>query len=170
VFYGGGRFRGILYRTTNGGNNWFFQIPDTSFGIQGFGPIQFINKNIGWANSNLTGIHTTNGGDTTWLTGIKKISNNVPKDFKLYQNYPNPFNPKTIISYKVRSPAGGTSYVKLIVYDLTGKHIIDLVNQKQNAGSYQIDFSGTGYSSGVYFYSLIVDGNLIDTKKMILLK
>ncbi len=62
------------------------------------------------------------------------------------------------------------NYIVLSVYDITGKKIIDLVNQKQNAGTYQVDFSGNGLSSGVYFYRLVTDGYVIDTKKMILLK
>lgn len=86
--------RGILYRTTNEGNNWLYQIPDTSINIFQYFYIKFINKNIGWAYGGFTGIHTTSGGDTNWLTGIKQISNNVPNDYKLFQNYPNPFNPK----------------------------------------------------------------------------
>ncbi|MFZ1321561.1 MAG: hypothetical protein WAT71_08405, partial [Ignavibacteria bacterium] len=49
AFYGSGRFRGIIYRTTNGGNNWMIQIPDTSFHIEGFYSIQFLNKYTGWS-------------------------------------------------------------------------------------------------------------------------
>ena len=51
-----------------------------------------------------------------------------------------------------------------------GKFIIDLVNQKQSVGTYQSEFSGLGYSSGVYFYSLIIDGKIVDTKRMVLIK
>jgi photosystem II stability/assembly factor-like uncharacterized protein len=166
VLYSGGRFRGILYRTINGGTNWLFQVPDTSFGIVIYGSINFINKNTGWAYNNTVGIHTTNGGDTGWLTGIKQISNGIPKEFKLYQNYPNPFNPLTKIKYQIPS----NKYVNLIVFDITGKQVIDLVNRKQTAGTYEVDFSGTTYSSGVYFYSLIIDGKVIDSRKMILIK
>ena len=172
VFYGGGRFRGMLYRTTNGGNNWLFQIPDTSYGIAGFGKIQFINKNIGWAYTSYSGgIHTTTGGNDTFYTGLKQISYEVPNEFKLYQNYPNPFNPRTIIKYEINSKGKSEkAKIKLIIYDITGKELVTLVNQKQTAGTYQVDFSGTGYSSGVYFYSLIVDNKIIDTKKMVLVK
>lgn len=166
VFYGGGKFRGILYKTTNSGNNWLFQIPDTSFQIEGYGLIEFINKNIGWANANNTGIHTTNGGDTSFIYGVQKISHNIPKEFALFQNYPNPFNPTTNIKYQITK----SSNVNLKVNDITGKLLVDLVNQKQSAGIYLVDFNGIMYSSGVYFYSLIVNGVLIETKKMILIK
>ncbi len=166
VFYGGGKFRGILYRTTNGGANWLFQVPDTSFGIQGFGFIQFFNKNIGWAYNSTRGIHTTNGGDTTFITGIQQISSNIPKEFKLYQNFPNPFNPRTIIPYSLKKLA----YVKITAYDILGREVQKLVDQKQNAGEYEVDFIGKFSATGVYFYRMEVDGVIIDTKKMVLIK
>lgn len=162
--------RGFLYRTIDGGNNWLFQIPDTNFQvITEYSTVEFVNHKTGWAYTLALGkgIHTTTGGDTEWITGITQISSEVPKDFKLYQNYPNPFNPSTNIRYSAK---GQTSNVKLIIFDVTSRHIIDLIDQKQNAGIYEVDFNGSEYSSGVYFYSLIIEGNIIDTKKMILIK
>ncbi len=101
-------------------------------------------------------------------TGINESSITV-NDFKLFQNYPNPFNPSTKIKYSVPSSAD----VKLSVYNLLGNEIITLVDKKQNAGNYEIEFNPSsiqnGLSSGVYFYRLKVD-ELISTKKMILLK
>ena len=166
VFYGSGQFRGIIYRTVNGGENWLFQVPDTTIHSAQYRYIQFIDKLKGWAYWVSGGVHTTNGGDPVWLTAIEQISSEVPKEFRLYQNYPNPFNPVTNIKYQITK----SKYVNLIVYDITGKKLIDLVNRKQNAGTYEVDFSGNGLSSGVYFYSLIVDSKIIDTKKMILIK
>jgi len=84
----------------------------------------------------------------------------------LYGNYPNPFNPVTKINYDLRI----TNYVSLKVYDILGKEIWTLVNEKQNAGIYEVDFDGSNFPSGVYFYKLTVDGNIIDTKRMMLLK
>lgn len=163
--------RGVLFRTTNGGNNWLFQLPDTAINNFIYYHIQFINNRIGWAYFLNRGIHTTTGGDTGWVMGITQISSEIPKQFKLYQNYPNPFNPKTIINYELRI----TSYVILAVYDITGKHIIDLANQKQDAGKYEVDFLGDGYSSGVYFYKIIIEtekGGKVykETKKMLMIK
>jgi len=159
--------KGILYRTTNGGDNWLFQIPDTSTNFGYFSYIQFINSSIGWAYMNVTGgIHTTNGGDTTFLSGIRQISSNVPRDFKLYQNYPNPFNPGTKLKFEMSK----SGYAELKVFDVSGKIIAVLVNQKLNTGIYETDFNGNNLASGVYLYSLITDNKLIDTKKMILLK
>jgi photosystem II stability/assembly factor-like uncharacterized protein len=174
VFYGSGRTRGTIYRTTNGGDTWLFQIPDTGFGIEGYYSIQFINKNTGWCFGArpvniFTNIHTTTGGDTEWLIGLKQTSTEIPKEFKLYQNYPNPFNSSTVISYQLTV----NSFVRLIVYDMTGKEIVTLISQKQAPGTYETDFNGTNYSSGVYFYKLIVTGEkevFTETRKMIMVK
>jgi len=90
-------------------------------------------------------------------------------NFNLGQNYPNPFNPSTIISYSV--PKSG--FVELKVYDILGNEIITLVNQFQEAGSYEVTFdtqnSILGVPSGLYIYSLSANGNTI-SKKMLLLK
>jgi hypothetical protein len=162
VLYPNSQVKSIIYRTTDGGSIWLYQIPDTSL-LPFESYIEFTNKEHGWLYSiSPTGIHTTNGGDITWYTGVKQISSQIPKEFFLYQNYPNPFNPKTIIRYQIIK---NNSEVLLSVYDVTGKHIIDLVNQKQSAGTYEIDFSGNKYSSGVYFYSLYITNKLVDTKK-----
>ncbi len=101
----------------------------------------------------------------------------VPTQFKLYQNYPNPFNPTTKIRYSI--PTVGTSlmkFVQLKIYDILGKEVATLVNQQQQPGNYEVEFTtnvGTNnYSplpSGVYFYRLQA-GNYIQTKKMMLLK
>lgn len=165
----GSQARGTIYRTTDGGINWLFQIPDTSIHVTlPYTYVMFVNAKIGWAYTLgfMGGIHTTTGGDTEWLIGIKKISNKIPKEFNLYQNYPNPFNPRTIIPYSIKTSA----YVKLIAYDILGREVQRMVDQKQQAGEYEVDFMGKFVSSGIYFYSLFVNDKLIDTKKMILLK
>lgn len=93
--------------------------------------------------------------------------------FKLNQNYPNPFNPTTIIGYELPtlpSSIGNTNYVLLKVFDIRGKEISTLVNQKQNSGRYEVEFDGSNLTSGIYFYSFTVDENIIDRKKMVFLK
>jgi hypothetical protein len=176
VYYGGGSpIRGILYRTTNGGINWFFQVPDTSFHFFRYSLIDFENRN-GWAygfhnGSGMGGIHTLTGGDSIFYTGIRKISSSIPLKSKMFQNYPNPFNPRTVISYQLRY----SGHIKLSVYDLTGKLVVNLINQKQSAGIYDVDFSGIGYSSGIYFYRMTVTDDktkqmFTETKTMVLLK
>ena len=101
---------------------------------------------------------------------VKRIGNEVPEVFNLYQNYPNPFNPTTTIRFDIMR----SSNVKLVVYNIQGKEIATLVNEKLNAGSYQVDWpaptgDASGYPSGVYFYKLISDG-FVDVKKMVLIK
>jgi photosystem II stability/assembly factor-like uncharacterized protein len=158
--------RGILLRSTNGGSNWNYQIPDTSFQIVRYPYVKFLNNKIGWAYGFYNGIHTTTGGDTTFYTDVEKIGTEVPSGFVLHQNYPNPFNPKTTIEYEIKQ----TCEVKLYVYDIRGKEVTYLVNRKLSPGKYKTDFPGVLYSSGVYFYMLAIDGKPADTKKMILIK
>lgn len=97
--------------------------------------------------------------------GIKKNVSDVPSVFVLYQNFPNPFNPSTIINYEL--PIAG--YVKLSVYDILGRELTVLVNEKQSAGKYSIEWNAGNYPSGVYFYTLQTN-KFSDTRKMILLK
>jgi hypothetical protein len=72
----------------------------------------------------------------------------------------------TIIAYQLPK----ASEVKLSVFNILGQEIKTLVNYKQEAGTYSIAINMENYSSGIYFYQLIADGNIIDTKKLILLK
>ncbi|MBK8381737.1 MAG: T9SS type A sorting domain-containing protein [Ignavibacteria bacterium] len=60
--------------------------------------------------------------------------------------------------------------VKLVVYDVLGSEVVTLINESKTVGSYEVEFDATGFPSGIYFYSLLIDGNVIDTKRMILLK
>ena len=99
--------------------------------------------------------------------GIEPISTTISSEFKLHQNYPNPFNPNTKIKYEIIK---NNSQVSLRVFDITGRSLTDLVDEKQNKGVYEIGFNANSFSSGVYFYRLAVNGNVIDTKKMILVK
>ena len=164
--------RGILYRTTNGGTNWLFQLPDTSINIYVYyAGIQFYNNLIGWSFGAANGIHTVTGGDTTFYTGIQQTPNAVPEGFVLKQNYPNPFNPRTVIPYSLSAPA----HVKIIAYDITGREVQRMVDNYQQAGTYEVDFMGKFTSTGVYFYRMTVtdaqSGQVYtDTKKMVLLK
>ena len=97
------------------------------------------------------------------LTARDGISN--PGEFRLHQNYPNPFNPNTSIRFAI----GVSSPVTLKVYDVLGRELANLVNEKMNAGSYTVDWDGSGFASGMYIYRLVA-GSLVDTKKMMLMK
>lgn len=103
------------------------------------------------------------------LVGINNIST-VAENFSLSQNYPNPFNPSTKINFSI--PERGT--VTLKVFDMLGKEVTELVSGNYSAGTYAVDFSAKGLSSGIYIYSIEVNsenGNTFkDSKKLMLVK
>ncbi len=110
------------------------------------------------------------GSDTITILGVKQIGNNVPKSFGLSQNYPNPFNPSTVIDYQLSI----ASHVTLKIYDVLGREVKMLVNDKQNAGYYRVTLDASKLASGVYFCRIMADGNngerFISVKKLLLMK
>lgn len=98
-------------------------------------------------------------------SGVKQINKNIPDRYSLSQNYPNPFNPATNIKFSV--PKNGN--VKLVVYDLPGKEIDVLIDEKLNAGTYEAAWDASKYPSGVYFYRMTA-GDYSETKKMTFIK
>ena len=110
------------------------------------------------------------------ITGLDDPpAQNLPSEFQLAQNYPNPFNPATSIEYNL--PESGE--VMLDIFDITGKKVRTLVNQRQTAGSqYRIvwdatDENGKAVSSGIYFYRLQVWGetaSFSQTKRMVYMR
>lgn len=97
--------------------------------------------------------------------GINIISTEIPDRFALLPNYPNPFNPVTKLKFDIPNPA----FTKIIIYDLSGRVVANLVNEQLKPGSYSVDWDGTGFASGVYFYSLISE-RFAETKRMVLIK
>lgn len=100
------------------------------------------------------------------ITGV----GGLPSEFALHNNYPNPFNPITLIRYDVPD----NSHASLIIYDILGREVVELVNRTVPAGYYSILWNGRNsigdpVSAGIYFYRLTTN-NFIQTKKMILLK
>jgi hypothetical protein len=98
-------------------------------------------------------------------SNIIEINAGLPKTFVLEQNYPNPFNPTTVMSYQL--PVA--SEVSLKLFDVLGKEVATLVNERQEAGAYNYTLNASNLSSGVYFYRLQA-GNFVQTKKMMLVK
>ena len=99
------------------------------------------------------------------------LSGNIPVSFGLNQNYPNPFNPTTTIEFDLASKG----YASLVIYDLTGREVMDLVNQNLDAGHYAFKLNAVDLPSGMYFYQLIANNDTGDrmyssTKKLILMK
>jgi hypothetical protein len=98
---------------------------------------------------------------------------NIPTEFALQQNYPNPFNPLTIVNFQLPID----NWVTLKVYDLLGREVATLVNEKKQAGEYSITWNAEGVTSGVYYYRLVaIDPSLhsgqvfVETKKMVVMK
>ncbi len=97
-------------------------------------------------------------------TSIQR-TDRIPTTISLDQNYPNPFNPTTKITFQIPSP----HYVTLRIYDVLGREVATLVDERLQAGMYEVPFSGERLPSGVYYYRLSMEG-FTATKKMILLK
>jgi len=97
--------------------------------------------------------------------GVNSSGSNVPNDTKLYQNYPNPFNPNTVISYSLTA----SKNVALKIYDVLGNEVASLVNSRQNAGDYSVEFNAGNLASGTYYYSLEA-GDYREVKKMVVVK
>ena len=89
----------------------------------------------------------------------------IPTVYNLYQNYPNPFNPNTTIKFDIPRQ----SYTKLIIYDILGREVTKLIDEKLDAGSYDITWDAASYASGTYIYK-IEAGDYTSVKKMILVK
>jgi hypothetical protein len=154
----------IVTKTTNGGTTWRDINVNTDYSPMDLNKINFINDLTGFIYGGYgTIFKTTDGG----FVFVNQISSEIPDKFSLKQNYPNPFNPNTVIRYQL-SVAGFTT---LKVFDLLGKEVATLVNEKQNAGSYAVDFNSSEFNlpSGIYFYTLNA-GEFKETRKMVLVK
>jgi len=150
----------VIIRTTDGGNMWTILDSNHFGGLYG---ITFSNSSLGYiVGSNGTILHTTNGG----LTFSGETEEVLPQFFQLYQNYPNPFNPVTHLRFGISN----LGFVSLKVYNVIGKEIAVLVNEKKNPGSYEVEFDGSDLSSGIYFYSFYIDGKIMQTRKMLIVK
>lgn len=133
----------------------------------------YASQLIARGNTNLSSVTMLkNYANTAWSVyrngfsvGIEKITSIIPEKYSLHQNYPNPFNPTTNIRYQIKD----SKFVIVKIFDIMGREVETLVNEKQTPGVYEVKFDGTNYPSGIYFYKLNVDV-YSETKKMILLK
>lgn len=174
----------LRWTTATEVNNYGFEIERASAtGSRNWEKIDFVPGN-GNSNSPKQYIYKDNiGGDQSYIYRLKQIdtdgsfvysgelhvNSGTPASFELKQNFPNPFNPATMISYSL--PAAGM--VQLKIYSTTGEEVSALVNELQEAGSYQISFNGSGLASGTYLYRITVSstaGIYTQSRKMILLK
>jgi Secretion system C-terminal sorting domain len=115
------------------------------------------NDEWNWSNNRIVRVYNP--------IGIISLST-VAGEFSLSQNYPNPFNPVTQIRFSIAK----SSNVQIIVYDMLGNIAVLPVNGNLKQGEYSADFNGSQLASGAYFYSLVVNGERVSTKKMLLVK
>lgn len=99
------------------------------------------------------------------VVSVETTPTELPSSYSLHQNYPNPFNPSTTIKYEVPR----TSDVRLSVFDMLGRKVSVLVNQRRDAGVHEVKFDGSGLSSGVYLFRLQA-GGFVQTRKLVLLQ
>jgi N-acetylmuramoyl-L-alanine amidase len=98
-------------------------------------------------------------------TGVAQNPNEAPTKFGLEQNYPNPFNPTTHFQFSIPQLA----IVTLQIYDLLGREVATLVNERKSPGTYEVQFDASSLPSGVYFYRLEA-GSFVETKKLVLVR
>lgn len=147
-----------VYLSSNNGTTWSVQYTSPA---GNFTNIYLTNQNL------LMFAVRSNGGISRYIiaVGVHQTSSEVPEKFSLSQNYPNPFNPATKIKFDVPNE----SHTKLIIYDMLGREVTTLVNEELKPGTYEADWDGYIYSSGIYFYKLITN-DFVETKKMVLMK
>jgi len=105
------------------------------------------------------------GRSLSEVISIQNINTEIPSSYSLGQSYPNPFNPMTNVKFSIVN----TGDVKIVVYDVQGREVQTLVNERLSAGTYEAKFDGSMLTSGVYFYKLSA-GDFTETKRMILIK
>jgi photosystem II stability/assembly factor-like uncharacterized protein len=163
-----------LLRSSDNGVSWTTQIMSPISG--GITHLAFADSSSGWA--------VTNNGEvlhySPLVLGVGTSPRLIPGGYSLAQNYPNPFNPATVISYQLPALSGvegsAVSDVRLVVYDLLGREVAVLVDEREPAGTYEVRFDvqsvdgrGSGLASGVYIYRLTA-GSCALSRKMVLLK
>jgi|WetSurMetagenome_2_1015567.scaffolds.fasta_scaffold49809_2 hypothetical protein len=164
-----------IYKSTNDGVNWIpMEINNNYDQIE---HASFIKKNDrvwGYA-ATVNGKIFQLAGDSVNIVNINKNEHSVPENYSLFQNYPNPFNPTTTIKFSIPSlnppfNKGGTGgFVTLKVCNILGKEVAILVNEKLQAGIYEVKFDGTNLPSGVYYYRIETE-SYCETKKMLMIK
>jgi hypothetical protein len=104
-------------------------------------------------------------GGNNYVSVHDEANPGMPHSYRLCQNYPNPFNPSTLISYQLPARA----FVVLKVFDVLGREIQTLVNERKNAGNHSVRFIASDLPNGVYFYKIEAE-SYRNTKKFLLLK
>ena len=146
-----------VYMSSNNGETWTAK----NEGLTSNAVSEFMIAD-GYIYAGLPGINRRLLSD---ITSAKQICVEIPEVFSLGQNYPNPFNANTIIRFQIKD----SRFVNLRVFDLMGREVTTLVNERLEAGTYEVRFDAGELPSGVYFYRMETE-KYTDTKKLILLK
>lgn len=155
-----GTFGGKVFLSTNDGAAW--TAIDSGLGEATVQGLTIVGGNI-FAATNRSGLWRRPLSQLP--LEVRKNSPEIPASYHLDQNFPNPFNPTTVINYQLLD----NSLVTLKVYDVLGREVIMLVNERQSAGNHSVRFNAANLPSGVYFYRLKTQ-NYVNTMKMVLLK
>ncbi len=169
--------QGLILNTTDGGCSWqLSEIQNASMTpvSRNLMAVAFSSLSAGITIGESGAHFFTFDGGHTWTDmapGIQKGSHPLKgkTHVQLNQNFPNPFNPSTSISYNLPFDAS----VSLRVYDMLGREVRSLVNDRQSAGAYSYRFDASNLASGIYFYVLKANGNGAEfskTMRMILTK
>ena len=151
----------VLY-STDSGTSWTAQFASTYNNLYGAALVDTVLYICGDNSSILTNSYAQ-------LTDVRESSqlhgSTVPVSFTLLQNYPNPFNPSTTIQYELQK----SGWVHLKVFDVVGRLVASPVHKEESIGTHAFRFNAVGLPSGVYYYTLSLNGTM-QTRKMILLK
>jgi photosystem II stability/assembly factor-like uncharacterized protein len=153
---------GNVYRTRDSGTTWVQQQSNTNLDLRA---VCFLDTSKGWAVG-YRGIvlRTVNGGWGSPSSASDPVAG-VPETYSLLSNYPNPFNPSTTITYELPR----SSQVTLSVFDMLGREVSVLVNERRDAGIHEVKFDGANLASGVYLYRLQA-ADFTQTKRLLLLR
>lgn len=157
-----GTGRGVYY-SNNSGTNWLYL--NNGLDSQRVYSLM-ISGNYLYAGTEANAVWKL---DVSQIIGVNQISTEIPLLYKLHQNYPNPFNPLTKINFEIPKSNSFDENVLLQVYDVSGKLVHTIINQKMVPGTYSVSFDGSSFASGVYFYSINA-GNYSESRKMVLVK
>lgn len=157
-----GTMPGGIFLSTDSGISWRAVNTGLPFVATGITCIAVVQANL-FAASVADGVWRRSISDI--LTAINENRPAVPAKFDLMQNYPNPFNPTTVIAYQLPT----SSFVTLTIFDVLGRKVRTLVNERQDDGNHAVQLDASKLPSGVYFYRLHA-GTFTETKKLTVLK